>query len=85
MELWTWIKLAWITSRFNKVCQRERGKRVSVTSSPSNCMGVEKTSGAMSSTVRAAKPSSAKVLYISSRVHRMYNVNYTFILSYALH
>jgi hypothetical protein len=52
-----------MTSRLSKVCQRERGSKVSVTSSPSSCGGVEKTSDGVSRTTSAAKPSKAIQLY----------------------
>ena len=51
------VLLTCITSRFSSVCHRERGRRVSVTSSPSNCGGVEKTSTGASGVVSAARPS----------------------------
>jgi hypothetical protein len=44
----------WITSKLSNVCQRERGNRVSVTSSSASCSGEAKASSFFSGAARAS-------------------------------
>jgi len=73
------LVLTCMTSRFKSVCHRERGRRVSVTSSPSSCGGVEKTSTGTSWVVSAARLSmTTKMLNIRCQCARQKKLAFFF-------